>query len=121
MAAIRSGKSPSTHPMKLLSAQESKVLSWISSNQEYLIRLLQDLIRIPSIYPSEADAQGFVAKTIGDLCDELDIWEPSSSLLDSHPAYFVKGQSFKNRPNVVGIKKGKKNGRSILLNAHIDV
>jgi acetylornithine deacetylase len=106
--------------MKLSGAEQS-VLQWIDSNQAYLVGLLQELVRIPSVYPEEGEAQAFVGRTMTSICDALDVWEPDASLLDAHPAYFVKGQSFKNRPNIVGTIKGRGTGRSLLLNAHIDV
>jgi len=107
-----------THPA---GDKEATVLSWIDSRRSFIIELLQRLIRIPSVYPHEREAQELVSRSMAGLCDALDIWEPDAALLDAHPAYFAKGQSFSGRPNVVGLLKGQGRGQSLLLNAHIDV
>ena len=102
-------------------AAEKAVLQWIDRNADYPVELLSALVRIPSVYPEEGEAQAFVSRAMAPLCDRMDTWEPDVAALESHPAYFAKGRSFSGRPNVVGALEGKGGGRSLLLNAHIDV
>ena len=49
------------------------------------------------------------------------MWEPDHDELKKHPAYVSVERGYKNRPNVVGIYKGAGQGRSLLLNGHVDV
>jgi acetylornithine deacetylase len=104
-----------------MNTTEKAVLESIDKNQNYLVQILQKLIRIPSVYPAEGEAQEFVKNLLIPFCDSTDVWEPDVSALESHPAYFAKGRSFAGRPNVVGTINGAGGGRSLLLNAHIDV
>jgi acetylornithine deacetylase len=101
--------------------QEQKVLAWLEAHPGDLTGLLQELVRIPSVYPEEEAAQRYVRGVMEPLCDEVDVWEPDADELASHPAYFAGARSFRGRPNVVGRLKGGGGGRSLLLNAHIDV
>jgi acetylornithine deacetylase len=101
--------------------QEKAVQDWITHHRNDLVSTLQALVKIPSVYPDEMKAQEHVAGVLTPLCDLVDIWEPDAAELAQHPGYFAKVSSFRGRPNVVGIMKGTGGGRSLLLNAHIDV
>jgi acetylornithine deacetylase len=101
--------------------RENAVLDWIDRHHDKVLSILQKLVRIPSVYPEEGEAQGFVSGILNPLCDAVDVWEPDASALAKHPGYFAMSPSFSGRPNVVGIIKGTGGGRSLLLNAHIDV
>jgi acetylornithine deacetylase len=103
------------------SKKQNSVLQWLERNRKYVVEVLQKLIQVPSVYPDEGEAQALVRSLVSPLCDKTDVWEPDVSALESHPAYFAKGRPFKDRPNVVGILEGSGKGRSLLLNAHIDV
>jgi len=81
-----------------------------SINQQYLVQTLSDLVRINSINPSlssdgkgEAEIGSYVAVTLKSLGLEVTTYELGPGRL-----------------NVVGILKGTGNGRSLLLNAHMD-
>jgi acetylornithine deacetylase len=100
---------------------EREVLRWIEERKGDLLDHLQELVAVPSIVGSEGSCQRLVAKMMGEACDAVDVWEPDASWLEQHPAYFLKGVNFSGRPNVVGILKGSGSGRSLILNAHVDV
>jgi acetylornithine deacetylase len=103
------------------SGREQDALRWIDENRDWVVELLGRLVKIPSVYPEEGQAQAEVRAAMVPLCDRIDEWEPDVAALEAHPAYFAPGRSFQGRPNVVGIVEGSGNGRSLLLNAHIDV
>lgn len=63
------------------------------------IKLLQQLIKIPSLSGEEKEVAEFLGKTFGDFCDE----------------YWVDGMN-----NAVGIIDGGKEGPVIMFNGHID-
>jgi acetylornithine deacetylase len=102
-------------------ASEQAVVQWVEGHRDDLISLLQRLVAIPSVVGTEEACQCLVAELMRDCCDAVDVWEPDSAWLDAHPAYFHKGASFTGRPNVVGVCKGRGGGRSLILNAHVDV
>lgn len=100
---------------------ERELLGWIEQHSSQLLDLLQQLVAIPSIYGTEGDCQALVAATMGEVCDVVDVWEPDVAWLEQHPAYFPRGISFQGRPNVVGAIEGLGGGRSLIVNAHVDV
>jgi acetylornithine deacetylase len=103
-----------------VTAAEQAVLQWIETNERDLVALAQRLVAVPSVVGSEGPCQAHVAEIMRGCCDAVDVWEPDHSWLDRHPAYFHPGTSFAGRPNVVGTVRGR-GGRSLILNAHVDV
>lgn len=85
----------------------SPVLLDIERRQGELVELLRTLVRFDTSNPpgsNEESAQEWVAETLSDLGLTVDVF-------DVYPG----------RPNVVGVLKGTGGGRSVILNAHIDV
>jgi len=100
---------------------ERSVLQWIEQHKDKLLTQLQRLVSVPSVVGSEGACQQMVAGWMKGCCDSVDVWEPDAVWLEQHPAYFLRGTDFRGRPNVVGVVKGRGGGRSIILNAHVDV
>ena len=100
---------------------ERDALAWVERHRDELVALLQRLVAIPSVVGAEGACQTLVAQVMGDCCDAVDVWEPDQAWLDQHPAYFHHGTGFAGRPNVVGTLRGHGGGRSLILNAHVDV
>lgn len=101
--------------------RERDVLAWIDTHADGLVALLQRLVATPSVVGAEGACQAVVAEAMRGCCDRVDAWEPDAAWLDRHPVYFHKGTSFAGRPNVVGVLAGAGGGRSLILNAHVDV
>jgi Acetylornithine deacetylase/Succinyl-diaminopimelate desuccinylase and related deacylases len=79
-------------------------------NRKRLVDQLADLVRIDSTNPSlvpdgagEAEIATYVAEAMDDIGLEVEVWDPAPG-----------------RPNVVGVLPGTGDGRSLMLNAHID-
>lgn len=98
-----------------------KVRKWINRNQVKATRLLQKLVQEGSVRGKEAAAQAIIVEKCRELGLQLDIWEIGGSTLMNHPAYCSDRKDYAGNPNVVGILKGKGNGKSLILNGHIDV
>ncbi|GAI43005.1 unnamed protein product, partial [marine sediment metagenome] len=92
----------------------------VDRRKNEIIDFCRDLIRIPSLTGEEKKVQEFVAKHLKDIGLEVKVWEPDLAKMKSHPGYVDLGKDYVNRPNVVGIYKGKE-GRSLILNGHTDV
>jgi len=82
----------------------------LTIDREYLIKTLADLIRINSINPQlapdgpgEAESAAYIAEALRRLHLEVSSHEPQPG-----------------RVSVVGRLRGKKDGRSLMLNGHID-
>jgi acetylornithine deacetylase len=104
-----------------VTAIEPTALQWIEAHEKDLVALLQRLVAVPSVVGAEGACQAEVAEVMRGCCDTVDAWEPDPAWLDRHPAYFHPRTSFTGRPNVVGTIRGRGGGRSLILNAHVDV
>jgi len=79
-------------------------------NENNLLKVLREMIKINSVNPSftkDGDGEWKITQYIGEYLSEIGLK--------------VKFQEIKqNRANVIGILKGKGNGRSLMLNGHTD-
>jgi acetylornithine deacetylase len=104
---------------------KDQVEAVVDDLQEAAIRLLQDLVRIPSVnhppYGDEKDVQEFFARHLRSIGLKTDIYDVDKVQdFSTHPGRLVD-HDMSDRPNVVGLLKGKGDGRSLLLMAHADV
>ena len=100
-----------------------------------LTEFLQHLVQMPSLPGEEQAAQHFLADKLRALDCEVDILKSDVAILEHHPAFSDDGVSFDDRLNVVGTWTGSKlrrpsplaetktevEGRSLILNGHMDV
>lgn len=100
---------------------EKAVLDFIDSRREEIVRFLKQLVSFPSVTGDEFEIQQFVAGTLREAGLQVDMWEPDLEALKTHPAYVPVERGYENRPNVVGLYKGKGGGKSLLFNGHVDV
>ncbi len=100
---------------------EVRIKKWLKENRARGARLLQILVQENSTRGRESSAQAIIIEKCRQLGLKLDIWEIGGSELKSHPAYCCDRESFEGNPNVVAVLKGAGDGKSIILNGHIDV
>lgn len=103
---------------------EESLTDWVDRHSACLVRITSDLVRIPSenTPPSGAEqgCQQYVAAFLRDLG-----WTPELYSLDEvsglkeHPLFWP-GRNYENRPNLGARKRGRRNGRSLLLSGHVD-
>jgi acetylornithine deacetylase len=102
-----------------------QILQAVDDHRAATIDLLADLVRIPSVNRQtdgdELACQHVVAERMQSLGLEIDVFEPDSIPgITAHPGWQA-GRSYTDRPNVVGVRRGAGQGRSILFLAHVDV
>lgn len=106
-------------------SNEEKILNYIDNNKEKIITFLKELIRRPSMVGQESKIQDFIAKKMQDLNMTIDLWYPKvDDLMKSNLTILDKKLyevGYENRPILVGILKGNGNGKSLILNGHVDV
>ncbi|WP_071394500.1 peptidase [Bacillus tuaregi] len=100
---------------------EEDIKVWLTVNQAAGTRLLQRLVQERSIRGEESKAQAIIIEKLRQIGLQLDIWEIGGKELISHPKFCSDRTEFSGNPNVVGIWKGTGNGKSMILNGHIDV
>ena len=101
-----------------------RLLRYVDEHREVLLRLLEDLIRIPSENRSplgaEAECQKNIAATLKSVGYEVDVYEADKvDGLFAHPIA-RSGRNYTDRPNVAARRKGSGGGRSLILSGHID-
>ena len=108
-----------------MNSEESAPINWIRKNQDKLVKLIQDLVRIPSVSGKEGDVQKFIFKKLTELNLEPKYVYPDIETLRKNEDFFETTSftkyGYEDRPNVTATFKGTGNGRSICLNGHVDV
>jgi acetylornithine deacetylase len=98
-----------------------RVVEEIEATSADLIGWLGKLVRTPSVTGDEGPAQALVADTLRGMDVQLDVWDLDEETLKEHPAFKPTGLGYAGRPNVIGRLRGSGGGRSLILNAHVDV
>jgi acetylornithine deacetylase len=102
---------------------QKKINDYVEKNREFLVELIQKLVRIESLEGNEGNVQREIQNVLAQIDDDLilDVWEPDINELKKHPAFVPVEKSYEGRPNVVAVRKGSGEGRSLILNGHVDV
>jgi len=98
-----------------------KIKNSIESKKDEYISFLQKIIQEPSTTGNELGAQTLVADRLKNKELEVDVWIPDYEELVKSKFFNPIRDNYEDSPNVVGVLKGKENGRSLILNGHIDV
>ncbi len=97
------------------------VLKQVELITDEAVKGLQDILRIDSTTGQENEAQDHIEKLLKEVGMDVDKWCDTDEDLKNHPGYFGCGaKDLGDRPNVVGTAKGSGEGRSLILNGHID-
>lgn len=104
-----------------MNVEKIKVLKTIDSSREQIIRRTQELIKYPSVFGNEKNAQIYYSNLLKELSFNIDMWEPTNEQTRINPHFLSSRDNYEGSPNVVGVLKGKGGGKSIILNGHIDV
>jgi acetylornithine deacetylase len=83
-------------------------------------RLLQELVRVPSVTGEEGAVQEVVERAFRERGLTVDRWEATPEETEPYAEHVGEQKTYSNRPNVVGVRSGGGGGSSILLNAHVD-
>ena len=93
----------------------------VESLYDEAVSALQEMVRIDSTTGREQQAQCRMEQMLAGLGMKTDVWCPTDEELRTMKNYNVCGASnLGERPNVVGVAKGSGQGRSLILNGHID-
>ena len=93
----------------------------VARDRDEIVAALQQLVRIPSVTGNEGPVQAAVADLMHRAGLAVDVWEPTAAELAPYAEHVGEFATLAGRPNVVGTRRGTGGGRSLILNAHIDV
>lgn len=98
-----------------------RVRAAVDEASDQIAGFLQELVRIPSLPGHEQRAQEFLAQAMREMGLGVTVVKSERERLQAHPAFCDDGVPFVERLNVVGRWRGTGNGRSLILNGHMDV
>jgi acetylornithine deacetylase len=102
---------------------EQRILAEVDRAFDRELAFLQELVRRPSLRGEEAPVQDFVFAALKERGLAMDRWRLDEAELRRHPGFSpVAEVSYDNAWNVVGSwRPNQEQGRSLILNAHVDV
>ena len=92
----------------------------VEARRDDAVRLLQELVRVPSTTGEEGAVQEKVEHAFRGRGLEVDVWEARADEVEPYRDHVGEQVGYENRPNVAGVRRGRGGGRSLLLNAHTD-
>ena len=92
----------------------------VEARREDAVRLLQELVRVPSVTGLEGAVGETVERAFRERGLEVDVWEATAGEMEPYRDHVGEQDSYEGRPNVAGVRRGTGGGGSILLNAHVD-
>lgn len=99
-----------------------KIREKMNERREEYIDFLQQIVKEPSTTGNEEGAQTLIAERLKKNGLDVDVWTPEYDELVKSKFFNSTRTNYENSPNVVGVLKGaSKDGRSLILNGHIDV
>ncbi len=103
---------------------EQKIEEYVARNQERLIQIVSDLVKIPSVNTppvgTERNCQSYLAIALRRIGWQPELFRPDEvpGVLE-HPLFWP-GRDYRDRPNLGARRKGQGGGRSLVLSGHID-
>ncbi len=105
--------------------KKDKILKYIDDHREEAIDFLKTMIQFDSssinqgVHGKEKDIQEWLASKLQQWGFETELFEPKNEEI-SHFSDYNPGHHYENRPNLIATLKGTGNGRSLILNGHVD-
>lgn len=110
---------PEHHPR---TAAEQNILAAVDANFDAQIEYLKALVRFPSVRGQEAPVQDFIYTDLAQRGYQMDRWRVREDDIRHHPGFSPIAVSYEQAWCVVGSHRpDKAQGRSLILNSHIDV
>ncbi len=91
----------------------------VEDRRDEAVRLLQELVRVPSVTGDEGEVQKVVERAMGERGLDVDVWEATPEEVSPYREHVGEQSGYESRPNVVGVRSGDGGGRSLLLNAQV--
>ncbi len=92
----------------------------VEARRDDAVRLLQGLVCVPSVTGEEGAVQELVEHAFRERSLAVDKWEATPEEISPYKGHVGEQAAYGDRPNVIGMRSGRGEGRSILLNAHVD-
>ena len=102
--------------------RKQQILDAVDAGWSEQLSFTRDLIRYPSLRGQEHTAQEFVFEALRKRGYAMDRWAIDEDAIKDHPGFSPVAVPYENAINVVGTHTPRQaNGKSLILNGHIDV
>jgi acetylornithine deacetylase len=104
---------------------KAKVLELIEARRDFAVDFLRRMINFDSstiqhgFSGQEQAIQEWLAERLRDWGYKTHLFEPDNAKMEPYPD-FSRGHDYTGRPNLVATLKGAGDGRSLILNGHVD-
>ena len=100
---------------------QQQIASKVEASRNDIITFIQKLIKSPSLANDEGPVQTIIQDKLNSLGLDTEKILVHFAELQNHPAFSDDGFSPDSRVNVLGHWKNEGNGKSLILNGHVDV
>jgi acetylornithine deacetylase len=97
------------------------IRTWLNSHQDQIAGQILALVGAPSITGFEEPAQDIVDRIMSEQAWAIDRWEASPEEIAPFILHVGDQEQWHGRPNVVAHVPGSGEGRTLMLQGHVDV
>lgn len=110
------------HPLRPDASVLKRIDEAVLEGRRACTDFLCDLVRFPSVLGRESGIQRYLADAFAALDLEVDAWNLDLDDLRDRPGFSPVDWDYGERPNLVGVHRARRpQGRSLILNGHVDV
>lgn len=102
-------------------ATKTQIMQAVDARFDDAVQFLSELTAHPSTRGNEQSAQTFMADALEEHGFEVDRWQINVDDIAHMPGFSPVIGSYNDAVNVVGTRRARGKGRSLILNGHIDV
>lgn len=102
-------------------ATKTQIMQAVDARFDDAVQFLSELTAHPSTRGNEQSAQTFMADALEERGFEVDRWQINVDDIAHMPGFSPVIGSYNDAVNVVGTRRARGKGRSLILNGHIDV
>lgn len=92
----------------------------VDARREEFVQMLLDVVGVSSVTGNEGPAQRLMRSMMEAQGLEVDEFLSSREEIANHVVHVGEQSTFKDRPSLVGTRKGSGDGKSLMFNGHID-
>jgi len=103
-----------------LEALRDPIRSWLTEHRDDAERLLLSFVEVSCVTGNEGAVQDVVERAMRDRGWDIDRWEASREETEPYLVHVGEQAVYDGRPNLVASVSGAGNGRSLMLQGHVD-
>lgn len=103
-----------------LAELRAPIRSWLAGHRDDIASLILSLVEVPCVTGNEGAVQNIVEKAMRDCGWTVDRWEATREETEPYLTHVGEQARYEGRPNLVARVPGTGEGRSLMLQGHVD-